>query len=292
LPQIVAVDLQAMAPIRGVTQLQGDITRRETAEEIIRHFDGGKADIVVCDGAPDVTGLHALDEYVQHQLLISALNITTFVLKPGGAFVAKMFRGRDVELMYLQFQVFFKEVVVAKPRSSRGSSCEAFIVCRNYSPPEGYEPTMVNLMMAPNYRESRDQLTGINRCIVPFVACGDLSGFDSDRNYSTVLPSTMKSTRADDRPECYMDESSQSAASSDTYQSLPPTQAPITPVYELICGIRKRGELMRPVCETAALEFVRPSTTRKGKNVCEQEPVYGLDGSDISDDLQGCCLYD
>eukprot|EP00474_Spongospora_subterranea_P000830 CRZ01288.1 hypothetical protein [Spongospora subterranea] len=54
--RIVAVDLQEMSPIDGVTQLQGDITRRSTADAIISLFEGNLADIVVCDGAPDVTG--------------------------------------------------------------------------------------------------------------------------------------------------------------------------------------------------------------------------------------------
>jgi tRNA (cytidine32/guanosine34-2'-O)-methyltransferase len=51
--KVVAVDLQEMAPIPGVVQIQGDITRESTADEIIRHFDGNSADIVVSDGAPD-----------------------------------------------------------------------------------------------------------------------------------------------------------------------------------------------------------------------------------------------
>lgn len=55
-PQIVAVDLQEMAPIDGVIEIQGDITSTVTADEIISHFRGHKADLVVCDGAPDVTG--------------------------------------------------------------------------------------------------------------------------------------------------------------------------------------------------------------------------------------------
>jgi 23S rRNA U2552 (ribose-2'-O)-methylase RlmE/FtsJ len=52
-PKIVAVDLQPMAPIEGVIQLQGDITSLETAQAVISHFDGGQADLVVSDGAPD-----------------------------------------------------------------------------------------------------------------------------------------------------------------------------------------------------------------------------------------------
>lgn len=51
--KIVAVDLQAMAPLPGVIQLMGDITKGTTAEQIVAHFDQQKADLVVCDGAPD-----------------------------------------------------------------------------------------------------------------------------------------------------------------------------------------------------------------------------------------------
>lgn len=75
--KIVDVDLQAMAPLPGVIQMQGDITKESTAREIVSHFEGEHADLVVCDGAPDVTGLHDIDEYIQAQLLLAALNITT-----------------------------------------------------------------------------------------------------------------------------------------------------------------------------------------------------------------------
>ncbi|KAK2997814.1 hypothetical protein RJ639_024974 [Escallonia herrerae] len=91
LPLIVAIDLQPMAPIEGVIQVQGDITNARTAEVVIRHFDGCKADLVVCDGAPDVTRLHEMDEFVQSQLILA-------------------------------LKLFFTEVTFAKPKSSRNSS--------------------------------------------------------------------------------------------------------------------------------------------------------------------------
>ena len=128
--KIVAVDLQEMAPIEGVIQIQGDITSKSTSDEIINHFEGQKAQLVICDGAPDVTGLHDMDVYVQSQLLLSALSITTRVLAEGGTFIAKIFRGRDVTLLYAQLRVFFKEVSCCKPKSSRNSSMEAFPVGR------------------------------------------------------------------------------------------------------------------------------------------------------------------
>lgn len=184
--QVVAVDLQAMAPLPGVIQIQGDITQLSTAKEIIQHFEGCPADLVVCDGAPDVTGLHDVDEYMQAQLLLAALNIATHVLKPGGCFVAKIFRGRDVTLLYSQLRIFFSSVLCAKPKSSRNSSIEAFAVCQGYDPPEGFIPDLTRPLM--NHSYDFKQLHGPARVIVPFVTCGDLSAYDSDRTYSLDPP--------------------------------------------------------------------------------------------------------
>ena len=55
-------------------------------------------------------------------LSCQAFNITTYVLRRGGTFVAKIFRGRDIQLLYAQMQCFFGSVVCAKPKSSRNSS--------------------------------------------------------------------------------------------------------------------------------------------------------------------------
>ena len=62
--KVVSVDLQEMAPIDGVGIVQGDITTNETLEEVLKVFQGNKAELVVSDGAPDVTGLHEIDQYL------------------------------------------------------------------------------------------------------------------------------------------------------------------------------------------------------------------------------------
>ncbi|KAJ2337661.1 tRNA (uridine-2'-O-)-methyltransferase trm7 [Coemansia sp. RSA 2681] len=213
-PQIVAVDLQAMAPLPGVVQIQGDITKLSTAEQIISHFDGAQADLVVSDGAPDVTGLHDLDEYIQAQLILAALNITTHVLRAGGTFVAKIFRGKDVTLLYAQLKIFFRTVHVAKPRSSRNSSIEAFIVCIDYNPPADYVPNMANPLMDVPYGAS-NPITGSNRVIVPFVACGDLRGFDADMTYSL------------------------DANKAEPYRPRDPAQLPISPPYKKALELKR-----------------------------------------------------
>ncbi|PKA55274.1 tRNA (cytidine32/guanosine34-2'-O)-methyltransferase [Apostasia shenzhenica] len=223
LPLIVAIDLQPMAPIDGVIQVQGDITNARTAEVVIRHFDGCKANLVVCDGAPDVTGLHDMDEFVQSQLILAALTIVTHVLQVGGRFIAKIFRGKDTSLLYCQLKLFFPRVTFAKPRSSRNSSIEAFAVCEDYNPPEGFNPEdlyrLLEKVGTPSGIDDLDcssaWLEGPNKIYIPFLACGDLNGYDSDRSYP--LPSS----------------------SSGSYQSLDPVQPPIAPPYKRALELKK-----------------------------------------------------
>ncbi|CAG8443907.1 10858_t:CDS:2 [Ambispora leptoticha] len=177
-PKIVA------APLENVIQIKGDITKQSTVEQILGYFEGESADIVVCDGAPDVIGLHDFDEYIQAQLVLAALNITTHILRPGGTLIAKIFRGKDVTLLYARLLRFFERVTCAKPRSSRNSSIEAFVVCQNYQPPKDYIPTMTKPILDLSYDDDENnKLLGPSRLIVPFVACGDASGFDSDQTY-------------------------------------------------------------------------------------------------------------
>lgn len=225
--KIVAVDLQPMSSLAGITTLKGDITHPSTIPRILQALDpdtynadpstksiSSPVDLVLSDGAPDVTGLHDLDIYIQSQLLFSALQLALRVLKPGGKFVAKIFRGKDVDLIYAQLRCFFTAVHCAKPRSSRASSLEAFVVCEGFKMPKGYEVDddqpiglgdgipKAKRMASEKGKEGwvegqrrsvrEDGVTVIeldseseddNRWIAPFVACGDLSAWDADATY-------------------------------------------------------------------------------------------------------------
>ncbi len=173
--RIVSVDLQEMSPIDGVITLQGDITSYDTVNAVIDACGGELADLVICDGAPDVTGLHDLDEYVQFQLLLSALNISTLLLRPGGTFVAKVFRGENIGLLIAKLRFFFGDQVwVAKPKSSRNSSIECFIIGKGFALPEGYKPSLSADFCLLNEESEK---------IAKFLSCGDMNGWDADRNY-------------------------------------------------------------------------------------------------------------
>ena len=195
-PKIIAVDLQPMAPIDGVLSFQGDITSQQTAHAIIQHFQGQRAQLVLCDGAPDVTGLHDVDEFLQSQLLQGAMLITTHVLEVGGTFVAKIFRGQNTTgLLYNQLRLLFGTVSVAKPTSSRNSSIEAFVVCQKFKAGPQYQNLPLDLggyydlksrinIDEKEVKDTEEENTNKrDSFIVPFLACGSLLGYQGNLQY-------------------------------------------------------------------------------------------------------------
>ena len=87
-----------------------------------------------------------------------------------------------MSLLTAQMKQFFGNVVICKPRSSRDSSIEAFILCQGYNPPSDYIPSMIDPLKKVEYGPG-NELTGSNRFLVPFMACGDLNGLDADQTY-------------------------------------------------------------------------------------------------------------
>jgi tRNA (cytidine32/guanosine34-2'-O)-methyltransferase len=146
-----------------VVQIRGDITSTATAESVIAAMHGDRARLVISDGAPDVTGLHDLDEFMQSQLVFAAFNIACFLLEDGGT-------GRDIGDLFSSLSPFFSTVTTMKPRASRVASLESFVVCQGFSLPAGYVPRLTGDPMG--------ELEADAPLCPAFVAFGDLSGFD------------------------------------------------------------------------------------------------------------------
>ena len=73
--------------------------------------------------------------------------------------MAKIFRGEDNDLLTNQLLTLFHEVHVAKPKSSRNSSIEAFVVCLGYYPPDGFDPKLMTPYLDVSNRDF-DNLRG------------------------------------------------------------------------------------------------------------------------------------
>lgn len=179
--KIVSVDLQEIAPIPGVKLIQGDITSEKTVTEIACHFRGKKAQIVVCDGAPDVTGMHDVDEFLQAELLHAAFHVAAHVLEDGGTFVAKIFDCKQYELLASQFALFFADVSRFKPESSRIQSNEAFIIGQHFCLPDTYKASISPYSSAGSNSAKHENFDPI---LVPYMASGDLSGYDALQKFS------------------------------------------------------------------------------------------------------------
>lgn len=169
--------------------------------------------------------------------MLAALNIALRLLVKEGTFVAKVFRGKDIGLLLHQIKMLFKEVYCAKPKSSRNSSPEGFVVAKGFigivTNPLADKPL---LSLFSSKLNVWDAVTTLNHMKtfqsiylneeeedklgepIPFVACGKDKDFDSDMNYplSTVV-------------------------TTETYQYFAPRQMPIDPPYKAY--LEKRNEL-------------------------------------------------
>jgi tRNA (cytidine32/guanosine34-2'-O)-methyltransferase len=243
---IVAVDLQPMAPIDGVLCIKGDITSYETAQAILKPFYDSqpsssssssstrhRAELVICDGAPDVTGLHDLDEYLQSQLLLSAVKITTHVLSPGGTFVAKIFRGRHASQLYGQLRVLFHRVSIAKPTSSRNSSLEAFVVCQDFK-----GAPYLDLPLQGGIESVLEETSSVPPAVPPFLACGDLSGWKGGEGSGGLVGGNKETTN--NRTD-WMD-ANKSYPMDETADYIAPVAPPIQPPHEEAASQRQQKQ--------------------------------------------------
>lgn len=111
-------------------------------------------------------------------MIVAALNIANLVLKSDGIFLAKIFKGNDVKFLYSQFKLFFNSVYIIKPKSSRSSSVEAFIVCLDYTPPKSFIPKKLSTFSPKEEEQEQEKISDFEDKLIKFTTCGDLSGFD------------------------------------------------------------------------------------------------------------------
>jgi hypothetical protein len=159
--------------------------------------------------------------------------------------VAKVFRGKKIDVLYAWLKQSFDSVTCAKPSASRNSSYEGFVVCQGY-----------NGRLDP---EEQDALAFQGRLTVPFVACGDEEKMDSDRSYSIVgdvevKPNPQHTDGDNDKDKkkkkknkgkrgpsspSVLSSAGPPSSSSSSYQYIQPLAMPIDPPYQRALKQRK-----------------------------------------------------
>jgi 23S rRNA (uridine2552-2'-O)-methyltransferase len=141
--RVVALDLNPLDPVPGATVLQGDFRDPATAARLRDALGGGEsgrrqlADLVLSDMAAPATGHAATDHLRIVALAEDAFAFAETLLKPGGAFVAKVFQGGAEGSLLAALKRAFAEVRHAKPAASRAESAETYVVAKFYRGPIG-----------------------------------------------------------------------------------------------------------------------------------------------------------
>lgn len=128
--RVIGVDLLPMAALAGVHFIQGDFTATDTRAEIEAALGGGRADLVLCDAAPNISGVTVADQARSYALAEEALAFAVEHLQPKGAFLVKVFQGSGFEAFVRLMRASFQQVLVRKPEASRDRSRELYLLGR------------------------------------------------------------------------------------------------------------------------------------------------------------------
>ncbi len=125
---IIALDILPMEPVEGVVFLLGDFREPEVLPWLSDELKGRKADVVLSDMAPNLSGIASVDAARIENLVELALEFAQGHMKPQGTLVAKVFHGAAYDLLVKRFKDVFRVVRPMKPKASRDKSAETFLI--------------------------------------------------------------------------------------------------------------------------------------------------------------------
>lgn len=128
--RVVALDILEMEPLPGVEFIHGDFTEDEPLQALEEALGGEKADLVLSDMAPNMSGMAAIDQAKSMYLAELALEFARAHLKHGGDLVVKLFQGTDFDDYVREVRSLFEKVSIRKPKASRPRSKEVYLLAR------------------------------------------------------------------------------------------------------------------------------------------------------------------
>ena len=126
--RIIALDLLPLHPLPRVEFIQGDFREDGVLKQLEEMLDGQQIGLVISDMAPNMSGIDSADQARAMHLAELALEFATQHLKPGGAFLVKVFQGVGFEDYLKLMRSNFVKVVTRKPKASRDRSSEQYLL--------------------------------------------------------------------------------------------------------------------------------------------------------------------
>ena len=130
--RVIALDLLPMDTLPAVEFIQGDFTDETILNRLVETLGDGRADLVMSDLAPNISGNKAVDQPKSMYLAELALDMARQTLKRRGDFVCKLFQGQGTDAFIAEARRDFARVRTMKPKASRPASSEVYLVARNY----------------------------------------------------------------------------------------------------------------------------------------------------------------
>lgn len=132
--RVVATDILPMDALPNVEFIQGDFTDEAVLAKVVEALGGSKPDVIICDIAPNISGIDSADQAASMYLVELALDMVRTTLKSGGTFVTKVFQGAGTDDYLRQVRKSFSKVSVRKPEASRAQSREVYYVAKGFKP--------------------------------------------------------------------------------------------------------------------------------------------------------------
>lgn len=132
--RVIALDILEMPPLAGVEFLHGDF-REDAVLSALEDTLGGQAvDLVLSDMAPNKSGMDAVDQPRMMYLAELAMEFADRHLRPGGAFLIKLFHGEGFDVYVRELRRRYGKVAIRKPAASRKRSSEVYALAQDKLP--------------------------------------------------------------------------------------------------------------------------------------------------------------
>ena len=128
--RVIALDILDMPTLAGVDFLHGDFREDAVLSQLEAALQGQPVDLVLSDMAPNKSGVDAVDQPRAMHLAELAMDFADHHLKPGGAFLIKLFQGVGFDDYVRELRRRYAKVAIRKPAASRKRSPEVYALAQ------------------------------------------------------------------------------------------------------------------------------------------------------------------